>query len=532
MFKPYSRLALALAAAAVLSFSALPASAKTLRWASASDPQTMDPYSQNEGPTNNMNQHIYERLIERDEKLNIIPGLADSWQQVNDTTWRFKLHKGVKFHDGSPFTAEDVVFSIERASHPLSQVAQYARAMGKATKIDDLTVEFITPKPNPVFLEQADQVMIMSKAWSVKNKVERPLDFKAKEETFAARNTNGTGPYILKSREPDVKTVLTLNPNYWNTTKNKGNVTEVIFTPIKSDATRTAALLSGEIDVLQDPSLQDVDRLEQSKNVSLIQGMEWRVLFLGMDQSNDELKQSNVKGKNPFKDKRVRQAFYQAIDANTIKDKVMRGKAALTGCLTPSPTACAFAPEADKRLAYNPEAAKKLLAEAGYPNGFELGMDCPNNRYVNDERICQAVVGMLAKVGVKVSLNAMPKAVYFPKLEKGEASFYMLGWGGASTDAQTTLDPVLHTFSKESQKGFYNYGRYTNPAVDAATDAAAGEMNVDKRKALIREALMAHNNEVNHIVLHRQFIPWAARSGVKPVHAADNYMRSWWVTMN
>jgi peptide/nickel transport system substrate-binding protein len=528
----FVRHAAAATLAAALAFAATAADAKTLRWASASDPQTMDPYSQNEGPTNNMNQHIYERLIERDEKLNIVPGLAESWQQVNDTTWRFKLRRGVKFHDGTPFTADDVVFSFERAAHPLSQVAQYARAMGKATKIDDYTVEFVTPKPNPILLEQSDNIMIMSKAWCIKNKVERPLDFKAKEETFAARNANGTGPFMLKSREPDVRTVLVKNPNYWNPAKVKGNVSEVIFTPIKSDATRTAALLSGEIDVLQDPSLQDIERLEQNKNVTVVQGLEWRVVFLGMDQSSDELKQSNVKGKNPFKDKRVRQAFYQAIDVNAIKDKVMRGKAAPTGCITPAPVACSMAPEADKRLPYDPEAAKRLLAEAGYPNGFEVGMDCPNNRYVNDERICQSVVAMLAKIGVKVNLNTMPKAVYFPKLEKLEASFYMLGWGGASTDAQTTLDPVLHSFNKETQKGFYNYGRYVNPAIDAATDAAAGEMNVEKRRGLIRDALMAHNAEINHIVLHRQFIPWATRSNIKVIHAADNYMRAWWVTVN
>ncbi|MDE2048469.1 MAG: ABC transporter substrate-binding protein [Betaproteobacteria bacterium] len=518
--------ALALAAATHL------AHGKTLRWASASDPQTMDPYSQNEGPTNNMNQHIYERLIERDQKLNIVPGLAESWQQLNDTTWRFKLRRGVKFQDGTPFTADDVVFSFERAAHPLSQVAQYARAMGKVTKIDDYTVEFVTPKPNPILLEQADNIMIMSKAWCIKNKVERPQDFKAKEETYAVRHANGTGPYVLKSREPDVRTVLEKNPNYWNPAKVTGNVTEVVFTPIKSDATRTAALLSGEIDVLQDPSLQDIDRLQSNKNVKVVQGMEWRVIFLGMDQSNAELKQSNVKGKNPFKDLRVREAFARAIDEQAIKDKVMRGMAAPTGCLTPAPQACAMAPEADKRLPYDPAAAKKLLAEAGYPDGFEVGMDCPNNRYVNDERICQAVVSMLAKVGVTVKLQTMPKAVYFPKLEKGEASFYMLGWGGASTDAQTTLDPVIHSYNKDTQKGFYNYGRYVNPVADAAIDAAAGEMNPDKRRALIRDALMAHNKEVNHIVLHRQFIPWASRANVKVVHAADNYMRSWWVTVN
>jgi peptide/nickel transport system substrate-binding protein len=508
---------------------AAPASAKTLRWASASDPQTIDPYSQNEGPTNNVNQYMYERLIDRNEKLEIVPGLAEKWTQVNDTTWRFSLRKGVKFHDGTPFTADDVVFSFERASHPLSQVAQYARAMGKVTKIDDYTVEFITPKPNPILLEQADNIMIMSKSWCIKNKVEKPLDFKAKEETFASRNANGTGPYILKSREPDIKTVLVVNPNYWG--KIAGNVTEVVFTPIKSDATRTAALLSGEIDILQDPSPQDVERLSKTASVKVWNGLENRVIFLGFDQFRDELLYSNVKGKNPLKDKRVRQAFYQAIDETAIKNIVMRGNAEPTGCITPSPIACNMAPAADKRLPYDLEAARKLMADAGYASGFELGMDCPNNRYVNDERICQAVVGMLSKIGVTVKLNAMPKQTYFPKLEKYDTSFYMLGWGGATTDAQTTIDPVLHTYDKDTQKGFYNYGRYSNPVLDKAGDAAASEMNIEKRRALLRDALTVHNTEVNHIVLHRQMIPWASRANVQLIHAADNYMRAKWVTI-
>ncbi len=511
---------------------AMPATAKTFRWANQGDAQTMDPYSQNEGVTNNINQHMYERLVERDPNLKIVPGLAERYEQINATTWRFYLRKGVKFHDGAPFTADDVVFSVERAAHPNSQIAQYARALGKATKIDDNTVEFKMEKVNPVFLDHMDAIFIMNKAWAVKNKVERPLDFKAKEETYAARNSNGTGAFMLKSREPDVKTVMVRNPTYWNAANLKTNVTEIVFTPIKSDATRTSALLSGEIDVLHDPAPQDVVKLGSTAGVKVWNGMENRIIFFGFDQKNDELLYSDVKGKNPFKDRRVRQAVYQAIDIETIKRTLMRGQAFPTGCITPSPIACDMAPDADKRLPFDIEASKKLLTDAGYPQGFGVSLNCPNNRYVNDEELCQAVVAMLSKVNIKVRLVAEPRATYFPRLEKGDTSFYMLGWGGAITDAQTTLDPIYHSRDEKSQKGFYNYGRYSDPKLDEIIDAAAVEGDVAKRRNLIRDALMLHNAEVRHVPLHRQVIPWASRANVRVTHAADNYVRVWWANID
>jgi peptide/nickel transport system substrate-binding protein len=517
--------ALALAAAGT-------AEAKTFKWASQGDPQTMDPYSQNEGLTNAINQHIYERLTDRDQTLKIVnTGLAERWETVSPLVWRFHLRKNVKFHDGTPFSADDVVFSIERAQHPNSQIAVYARAVGKPVKIDSHTVELRMEKFNPVLLDHLDAIFIMSRDWCVKHKVERPLSFKDKEETFASRNANGTGPFMLVSREPDVKTVLKRNPNYWGTIK--GNVTEVIYTPIKSDATRTAALLSGELDMVLDPVPQDVQRIANGAQTKIVYGMENRVVFFGFDQHRDELLYSSVKGKNPFKDVRVRRAFQHAIDIQTIKEKVMRNQAEVVGCLTPSPIACAMAPELDReRLGYNLELARKLMEEAGYKDGFEVTLDCPNNRYINDEEICLAVASMMARINVKMKVNAMPRTTYFPKLEKYDSSMYMLGWGGAITDAQTTLDPVLHSRDDKSQKGFYNYGRYSDPKLDALIDAAAVETDPAKRRQLIKDALTLHNAEVRHIVLHRQMIPWAARKNVNPVHAADNYLRAWWVTID
>jgi peptide/nickel transport system substrate-binding protein len=518
---------LAFAVAAIVAL-APAAHAKPFRWSSAGDPQTSDPYSQNESLTNLFAQQVHDTLVMRDKQLNIVPGLARAWSQVNNTTWRFQLRPGVKFHDGSPFNADDVVFSIERAQHAHSQIRQYANLVGKPRKIDDMTIELVQQVPNPVLLHHLGTVFIMSKAWAAKHKVEAPLDYKNKQDSYAARHANGTGPWILVSREPDVRTVLRRNQDWWG--KHEGNVTEITYLPIRSDATRSAALLSGQVDFVLDPPPQDLARLRSNPAYKVVEGMENRVVFFGFDQHRDELVNSNIKGRNPFKDKRVRQAVYQAIDIEAIRAKTMRGSALPTGGITPA--ASASNAEAEKRLPHDPARARQLLAEAGYPSGFEVGMDCPNNRYINDEEICVAVVGMLARIGIQAKLATLPRATYFPKLEKLETSFYMLGWGGAITDAQTTLSPVLRSYDKASGNGSFNYGRYSNAKLDALIDAAASEMNTDKRREIIRQALAEHNDNIHHVPLHRQVIPWAMRSNVHVVHRADNWLMGEWVRID
>jgi peptide/nickel transport system substrate-binding protein len=520
----------ALAAALLTAALVAAADAKTLRWANRGDMQTTDPHSQNEGLTNNINSLVYEFLVDRDKKLEIRPNLAESWQKINDTTWRVKLRPNVKFHDGTPFTADDVVFSYERARADTSQLRVYANRAGIPKKIDNLTVEFTTPVPNPTELEDWATINIMSKAWCEKNRATKPQNYASKEDMITAREANGTGPYMLKTRQPDVKTVLVKNPNWWGikTGLFDGNVDEVVFTPINSDATRLAALISGEIDVINDPPPQDVPRLMQTPNIKVIEGVENRVVFIGMDQHRDELLYSNVKGKNPLKDRRVRQALYQAIDIEAIHKTTMRNLSKPTGALLPAPKMSG--PQIEKRLPYDKEAAKKLLAEAGYPNGFEVTLDCPNNRYVNDERICQALAAMWSQVGIATKVNAMPRAVYFPKLEKLDTSLYMLGWGGASTDAMFTLQPVLSTYTGKGD-GDYNYGRYSNPKLDALTQKAKIEMNPEARIVFVQEALMAHNTEINHLPLHRQVIPWAARGNITVVHLANNFVNPYWIKM-
>ncbi|WP_293434963.1 ABC transporter substrate-binding protein [Piscinibacter sp.] len=523
-----ARSAAALALVATLAVAPI-AHAQTLRWASQGDPQTMDPHSQNESMTNMMNGQVYEKLVNRDKQLGIVPALATEWQQVSPTLWRFKLRPGVRFHDGTPFNADDVVFSMERGAAPTSTINQYATAVGKPRKVDDLTVEFQLAAPNPIFLQHLETLWIMSKVWSEKNRVTRPLDFKNKEESYAGLNANGTGPYMLVSRAPGIKTVYKRNPNWWG--RFEGNVQEIVYTPIGNDATRLAALVSGEIDFVLDPAPRDIARLRNTAGVKIIDGPENRIVFIGMDQFRDKLLYGSVPGdRNPFKDQRVRRAMYQAIDIETMKTKLMNGLAVPTGGLTPSPLGSYNDPEIEGRLPYDLAAARKLMAEAGFADGFEVTLDCPNNRYINDEEICIALAGMWAQLKIKVKVNAQPRATYFPKLEKQDTSLYMLGWGGAITDAETTFTPVLRNRG-EKGVGYWNFGGVKNDKFDALAAQSSVEPDAKKREGLIKAALREYKEQVHVIPLHRQVIPWAARSNVNAVHRADNWLEVQWVTV-
>jgi len=505
------------------------ANAQTLRWASAGDPQTMDPHSQNESMTNMMNGQVYERLTRRDRQLKIVPGLATEWKQIGPLTWRFTLRQGVKFHDGSPLTADDVVYSVQRGQMPTSQMNNYAAGVGTAKKVDESTIEFTLAAVNPIFLEHLDTLWIMSKPWSEKHKVTRPLDFKNKEESYAALNANGTGPYMLVSRAPGIKTVYKRNPNYWG--KVEGNVQEVVFTPIANDATRLAALVSGEVDFVLDPAPRDIPRLRSTAGVKVVDGPENRVVFIGMDQGRDELLYSSVKGKNPFKDVRVRRALYQAIDIETLKTKLMNGQSFPTGAVMPSPLGTYDDPALEQRYPFDLASARKGLAEAGYPDGFEVQLHCPNNRYVNDEQICIALAAMWAQIKVKVKVSGEPRATYFPRLEKYDFSMYMLGWGGSVTDAETTLTPVMRNNLGEKGIGFYNYGHSRNDKLDALAAQSSTEADPKKREELIKAALREFREQFTALPLHRQVIPWAARSNVNVVHRADNWFEVAWVTI-
>mgnify|MGYP001107557775 CR=1 FL=1 len=503
--------------------------AKTLRWASQGDFLTMDPHAQNESLNNTASAYIYEPLLTYNEKFELVPALATSWTRDGNLLWKFNLRKGVKFHDGTPFTADDVVFTIERAMSPTSNFRVYTTGIQGARKIDDNTVLIYTTVPNPVLLRQLTEIRIMSRTWSEKNKVTKPQDFVKKEETHAARNANGTGPYMLKSREVDVRTVFVENPNWWGKATKKGNVTEVVYTPVKSESTRTAALLSGELDFVLDPAPQDIARMKQNANIKVVEGSETRTIFIGLDQNRDELQYSNVKGKNPFKDKRVRQAFYQAIDVNAIQKSVMRGASAPTGLMI-APGITGFPASLNKRLPYDVEAARKLMAEAGYSQGFEVGMNCPNDRYVNDEEICKAASAMLARIGIKVNLVAETKGSYFPKILSRNTSFYMLGWTPGSYDSHNPLFALMSTPGAGGQ-GQFNLGSYSNAKLDELTAKIASETDDAKRNAMISEAFKIHSDDVGHLPLHQQALAWGTRKNVSLVQLPDNFNQFKWVTI-
>ena len=504
------------------------AQASTLRWAGRGDIGTMDPHSFNEGLTDNIVGHIYEQLARRNRQQVMEPALAESWQVVDDTTWRFTLRTGVKFSDGSALTAADAVFSIERAQQANSQQAYFARQLGKPTQVDERTFELKLGKPNPLLLEHQLNVRIMSAAWCKANGAANVPDFTKKEEAYSTRNAMGTGPYRLERFEPGVRVTLVKNAGWWD--RFDGNVTRIVYTPIGNDSTRLAALLSGDVDFTHDTPPQDLPRLARESAIRLVQGPENRVLFFVMDQWRDELLHGSAGGRNPFKDARVREAFALAIDAEALRTSTMRGQSVTTACMATAAIGC-LAPELERRPAADPARARRLLADAGFGEGFEVALDCPNDRYVNDQAICIAVAAMLGRVGVKVRVEARSKTIFFQKIERLDTSMYLLGWGGGTTDAQALLDPIVHRPDARTQKGGYNYGRVGDEQLDALIDAAGSEMNVARRAQLIAQA--QRQTQARHYVLpiHRQMITWAARRNVTPVVMPDNAVRGQWIRM-
>jgi peptide/nickel transport system substrate-binding protein len=494
------------------------AHAEALRWGAQNDILTLDPHSQNHATTNAILMHTYEGLTRYGKDYKIEPSLATSWQQTGPTQWRFNLRKGVSFHDGSPFTADDVIFSLERIKQPQGTMQIYVTGIKEIKKVDDHTIDLVLEAPVPILLRNIIDFRIMSRGWAGKNKSEKVQDYKAREDTFASRNTNGTGPYIINGWSPDQRIVMSDNTKWWG--KKDGNVDRVSYTPIKADATRVAALLSGEIDMVTDLPTQDVARLKQNANLKVVEGHEVRTIFIGLDQHNNELGYSDVKGKNPFKDVKVRRALNMAVDRAAIQRTIMRGLS-LPASIMVAPGVNGWTKEADAIKPADPEGAKKLLAEAGYPNGFEFTLDCPNNRYVNDEEICQALVGMWARAGMKVKLNAMPFANFIPKIQKHETSAYMLGWGVATYDALYTLQSLIRTKTTGAD-GNFNLGRINDPKLDAIIDASKTETDIAKRDALLREGLKITSDNAYYIPIHHQVRPWAMKKNVTTVHRSDD----------
>jgi peptide/nickel transport system substrate-binding protein len=512
------KLATILTAAAAVVLAAGAAQGAPLKWAAQNDILTLDPHSQNHATTNSILQHAYEGLTRYTKDYKIEPALATSWKQISDTHWQFSLRKGVKFHDGSPFTADDVVFSFTRIMQPQGTMQIYVTGVKEVKKVDDYTVDFILTGPVPILLRNIVDFRIMSKGWAEKTRSQNVQDYAKKEETFASRNVNGTGPYMIKGWSPDKSIAMENFKGWWG--KLDGNVTDVTYNPVKADATRVAALIAGDVDLVTDLPVQDVDRLRKEVKLKVLDGHEVRTIFIGMDQHNNELKYSDVKGKNPFKDKRVREALNISVDREAIKRVTMRGLSIPAGLMI-APGVHGYSKDIDIVPKVDLGRAKKLLAEAGYPNGFEFTLDCPNNRYVNDEKICQALVGMWAKIGLKVKLNSIPFANFIPKILNFDSSAYLLGWGVATFDALYMLQSLVRTKTTGAD-GNFNQGRISDSKLDNTIDAIKIATDPRARDALIREALEKTRDEFYYVPLHYQLRPWAMKKGVTAVHSADD----------
>ncbi len=492
-----------------------PADAKTFRMATTSDAATLDPHANNALINVLLLQQIYEPLICRNDDLKLEPCLAVRWEQPEATRWRFHLRPNVRFHNGSAFDADDVVFSILRAKAPTSNYGVFVDTVADAVKIDALTVDVITRVPDAVIPDKMTRIFIMDREWSEANRSEKPQNFREKEELFAVRNTNGTGPYVMRSRESDVRTVLTLNPTWWN--KTQGNVTEYHHVVVSSDSTRVAALLSGDVDFVHTLPVQDIERIRRDARFKLLEGQENRTLWLAMDQARDELLYSNIKGRNPFKDVRVRRAIAQSIDVEAIKRSTLRGQALPTSSMW-TQYVNGWSVDLDKRPAVDRELARRLIAEAGYPDGFRVTLDCPVGTYAD---VCQAIAAMLAQINVQVQVNITPEGLFYQKIQREDTSFYGLTWGVPTFDALYTLRAIMMTKDKAGALS-WNFGRYSNPRVDELVGNVERETNADKRRGLIREAQQIHNAEFGHIPLYHLMIPMASTAKAQVNHRADN----------
>ncbi len=489
------------------------ANAETLRWARTGDSLTLDPHAQNEGPTHTLAHQIYEPLLHRDMDAQIIPALATDWAPHTDdpTVWVFNLREGVTFHDGAAFTAEDVVFSMNRAMSDTSAMKELLATVEDVMMIDDLTVHIKTAGPNPLLPSNLTNLFIMDSGWAEENGVVAVQDIAAGEDSFAARNANGTGAFVLESREPEVRTVLSRNESYWGIGEFPMEVTEIIYTPIQNQATRVAALLSGEVDLVQDVPVQDLERVGTTDNLKVVSTAQNRTIFLGMQQGEADLDTDNIEGANPFSDVRVRQAINMSVNRDAIRQVVMREQSAPTGVIMP-PFVNGWTEELDAVPTGSMDDARALMAEAGYEDGFEIIFNCPNDRYVNDEAICQAVVGMLAQIGITANLEAQTRANHFPLIQNQETEFYLLGWGVPTFDSAYVFDFLVHT--TDDQRGSWNNTGYSNADVDAMIVALGSETDIEARNAMIADIWAQVQEDVLYIPIHNQVVNWAMRSDI------------------
>lgn len=503
------------------------AAAETFKWASTTDPQTMDPHAVNSAPVLGFLNNVYEGLVRRDKSMAIEGSLAESWEPIGSDGWRFNLRQGVTFHGGEEFNAEDVLFSYERASSEEADTSSWFAPVSEVKVVDDYTIDFMTKAPNPIFPDSIANFMIMDKGWAEANGAVRP----SKEtENYATLNANGTAAFKLEERQPGLKTVLVPNDAWWGEVES--NISRAEFTPIQNSATAVAALLSGEVDLINPVPIQDAERLNSSGQVNVIQGIEARVIMFGFAQAADNLKYGADAGKpNPFKDARVRKAVAHAINVDAILQTIMRGNAEPASQLVSSAMR-GYSSDLGARPAFDEAGAKALLAEAGYADGFSFGLKCPNDRYLNDESVCQAAVSMLAKIGLNAELDAMPVSNYWPELRADNFDMYLLGWSPGTFDAEHPIRFLASTPNTEKKLGSWNFGDYSNARVDELLPMIQSEIDDTKRQAMLDEVTMTLQDEQAYVPLYVQPLLWGTKSNIEVTQRPDNFFILRWASVN
>lgn len=516
--KRFSTVASAVVMTAIVA--AAPLAAQDLKIGLSAEPSAMDPHFHNLTPNNSLLGHIFERLVDFDEKDKLIPALAASWKLIDDKTWEFKLRAGVKFHDGSPFTADDVIFTFERAPNVPNSPSSFASSVRGKTlkKIDDLTIQISTPAPAPLLANDLASILIISKKNGESAKT---------EDYNSGKATIGTGPYTFGAFVPGDKIELKANAAYWGP---KPQFATVLLKPIKTGPSRVAALLAGDVDVIEDVPTADIERLKKDPKVALAQSVSRRVVYFHMDQFRDEspfiTAKDGSKIKNPLRDKRVRQALSKAINRDGIVSRVMEGVALPAGQLM-ADQFFGTSPKL-KPVAFDAEGAKKLLADAGFPNGFKMTMHGPNGRYVNDVKIIEAVAQMFTRIGIETSIETLPPAVFFSRASAGAAgqpefSFILVGWSADTGENSSALKPLVGTFDKDKGTGTANRGRYSNPALDKLIADALATVDEKKRGDLLAAASELAMEEVAVIPSHFQITTWATRKGIKILARPSEY---------
>ena len=483
-------------------FTVAAVSAETIRWARKGDSITMDPHAQNEGVTHGLAHQIYDGLVQRDMSGTLIPSLATKWEALseNPNIWRFKLREGVTFHDGAALDSEDVVFSINRALADGSDMKELLSSVKEVRAVDTYTIDIETHGANPLLINNLTNMFIMDKGWAAANNVLTPHNVAAGETNYATMNTNGTGAFVMVSRSVDERTILAANPNYWGKDLYPNEVTSIIYTPIQSAATRIAALLSGEVDIIQDVPVQDLGRVKSTDGLQVITAPQNRVIFFGLNTQT-----------GPTSDVRVRRAMNRAINRDAIKQIVMRDQSDPTGVIMP-PFVNGWTQEFDTVPAYDLDAAKTLMTEAGYDDGFSITLNCPNDRYINDEAICQAVVGMLGQIGIDVTLDAKPKAQHFPFIRNGDSDFYMLGWGVPTFDSHYIFNFLVHTQTED--RGSWNPTGYSNADIDAMIVSLESETDLAARDATIAQIWAKVQEDQIYLPIHNQVLNWGMRDNI------------------